>query len=614
MGVLWVLAAAAAVLVPALVHGSSFGSFDLLSRFGLTQQPGVAVHNGQATDQITEMIPWTSLAWTQVHHGQLPLWNPYSALGLPLAFNWQSATFSIPALLGYLAPLRLAYTVQVFASLFIAGTGVYVLGRVLRLGVLGCVTAATIYELSGPLMGFLGWPIAGVMSWAGWIFAAAVIVVRGRHRLRAVSFFGVVLACAFYAGQPGTLALLVLATAVFLVVLLARTAQDSRQHEGVIRPLADLAVASVIGVALAAPLLLPGAQLLSESVFRHVQRTNQALPAQDVVYLLLQGFNGVPLSHVQFFGVGTTAYVGVIGLVLAVMGLGRRWRQPEVVAFGVVAVLMMALAFFPPVVALANSLPYRARLGVAVVLLAFSIAFLAGVGMDELVRYAGERIVRNWCAAGFGAATFVLLELWFFGRGTLHKASAHLRDQSFIWPAIEIVVGLAVIGLLIAAERHLASRPAVRGHRKMHTRRVGRDSAPSLRDSLPHRCGSTPVPVELDVLRTDTGGDRPSRRGGILGRRLRDPLVPDTPHDRNRPGGKCRVRNPRVRSVRPDRTTGALQFLAGGNGPEGEYGCPGVGVLPCGDDGHGRSRGCMAWRSFSSLMGSQGRPGVSSTK
>jgi len=469
LGVLWVLGAAAAVLVPAVVHGSSLGSFDLLSRFGLTQQAGVVVHNGQATDQISEMIPWTSLAWTQVHHGQVPLWNPYSALGLPLAFNWQSATFSVPALLGYLAPMRLAYTVQVFASLFIAGTGVYVLGRVLRLGVLGCVTAATIYELSGPMMGFLGWPIAGVMSWAGWIFAAAVIVIRGRHRLRAVSFFAVVLACAFYAGQPGTVALLVVATAVFVVVLLVRRARDSGQGDrGVLRPVVDLAAASVIGIALAAPLILPGAQLLSQSVFRDVQRTNQALPAQDLVYLVVQGFNGLPLSHIQFFSVGTTAYVGVIGLVLAVMGLARRWRRPEVMAIGAVAVVMMALAFFPPVVALANSLPYRARLGVAVVLLAFSIAVLAGVGTDALVRWRGERPVLSWCAAGFGAAAFVLLELWFFGRGTLHRANAHLRNESFIWPAIEIVVGLAVMAALVAAARRPGHRSAVPDRRQMH--------------------------------------------------------------------------------------------------------------------------------------------------
>ena len=43
--------------------------------------------------------------------------------------HWQSATFSVPSLIGYLFPLRLAYTVGVMVTLVIAGTGAYVLGR-----------------------------------------------------------------------------------------------------------------------------------------------------------------------------------------------------------------------------------------------------------------------------------------------------------------------------------------------------------------------------------------------------------------------------------------------------------------------------------------------------
>jgi len=39
-----------------------------------------------------------------VHLGFLPLWNPYSGPGLPLAFNWQSASFGVPSLIGYLMP------------------------------------------------------------------------------------------------------------------------------------------------------------------------------------------------------------------------------------------------------------------------------------------------------------------------------------------------------------------------------------------------------------------------------------------------------------------------------------------------------------------------------
>src|SRR5579872_1423681 len=93
IGVAWVLLAAVAALVPALVHGTSLGPFDLLSHEGLTRRAAAGIHNSATFDQIEAIIPGSMLAWTQVHHGVLPLWNPYSVLGMPLAFNWQSAPF-----------------------------------------------------------------------------------------------------------------------------------------------------------------------------------------------------------------------------------------------------------------------------------------------------------------------------------------------------------------------------------------------------------------------------------------------------------------------------------------------------------------------------------------
>src|SRR3984957_17817051 len=231
LGVGWVVVAAAVVMAPALSHGWSLGPFDQLSQLGLTQHTQALPHNSQVFDLIREIIPWTTLSWTEVHHGLLPLWNPYSALGAPLAFNWQSATFSLPALVGYLVPVRLDFTVQVLMTLLIGGTGMYVLARVMRLGVLGAAMAATAFELSGSFISVLGWPIASVMSWAGWLFACTILVIRGRHRRRDVTLFAVVLALSIYAGEPDTLAVLIVAVAVFVVVFLTIRARRARMAD-----------------------------------------------------------------------------------------------------------------------------------------------------------------------------------------------------------------------------------------------------------------------------------------------------------------------------------------------------------------------------------------------
>ena len=460
LGVAWVLAAAAAVMAPALAHGSSLGPFDIVGRVGLSRQPGVTVHNPQTADLITEMIPWTALTWTQVHHGHLPLWNPYSALGMPLAFNWQSAAFSVPSLLGYLAPLRLAYTVQVLTTLVIAGTGVFVLGRVMRLGVPACVMAGTVYELSGPFFGWLGWPVASVMAWAGWLFAATILIARGRRRARAVALFAVALALAVYAGQPDAFVLLAVGLTVFMAALLVLRASWLGGSGPIVRPAVDLLLAVVAGTALGAPLMLPGLQLTAGAI-RTGRNGTPALPVHDITAAMFQGFDGLPVAGSHWFGhlfgdtsyLESTTYVGVIAVVLAVLAVALRHRDPEVLAMGAVAVVMGALLFFPPVVGVLDMVPYGIRWHRGAIVLALALAVLAGVGTDVLIRSHRERAVRRWAAGGFACSALLLTALWLFGRGSLPPADAAIRESSFLWPTVQSALGLAAMGVVVVVHR-----------------------------------------------------------------------------------------------------------------------------------------------------------------
>ena len=77
-------------------------------------------------------MPLATLASTQVHHGQMPLWNPYGGLGTPLAFNFHSAHFSLQAIIGYFTPVQFAFNLGVIVTLIVAATGTYFFGRVLH--------------------------------------------------------------------------------------------------------------------------------------------------------------------------------------------------------------------------------------------------------------------------------------------------------------------------------------------------------------------------------------------------------------------------------------------------------------------------------------------------
>jgi Bacterial membrane protein YfhO len=471
VGLAWVVGAALLTLAPALHHGLSLGPYDILSQSGLTRVPGVTVRNSVSGDQIAEMIPWSTQAWVQVHHGNVPLWNPLSGLGLPLAFNWQSAVFSLPALISYLFPLHLAYTVQIIVTLVIAGTGAYALARVLGLGVIACATAGTVYELSGSFMGWLGWPHAAVMSWAGWMFAVAILCVRGRHRARYVVAFAVLFALAAYAGEPEIFVLLALSLVVFVFTMLILKLRTEHEPRRSLRPLIDLGVAAAAGAALSAPLVLPGLQVLTRSTRNSgtlftATEVGKALPPHDLVHLLVQGYNGLPLAGNQVFGdavyTDTAAYVGLIGIALAVLGIVRSWHRPETVGFVVLVVVTMAIVYAPPFQALFDRIPLVQTIDWHrdLMIVGLCVAILAGIGMDALVRHCAKKSTQLLLASILTGGLVLLQLLWLFGASSLSQLDASLRRDSLKWPLVTGGLALVVLAALaVWTSRARSSQP-----------------------------------------------------------------------------------------------------------------------------------------------------------
>ena len=154
-------------------------------------------------------------------------------------------------------------------------------------------------------------------------------------------------------------------------------------------------------------------------------------------------------------------YVGVIALVLAVTAVALRRRNPEIVAFGAV-VLIAGICFVTPMVQLIQSLPLHVgqqlNWSYTLLLMPLPIAILAGAGTDVLVRSHEKRAVQCWVGGGFLGTGVLVVAVWMFGRGDLPAAEARIRAQSFIWPTIEAVVGLLVVGTLVVAHRRAGPR------------------------------------------------------------------------------------------------------------------------------------------------------------
>jgi Bacterial membrane protein YfhO len=459
----WIFLLTAAVLTPALARGPMIGPYDLLNSSGLSSQAGVVVHgNYGSSDIIATNIPWSILNWTQVHHGTLPLWNPYNGLGLPLAFNWQSASFGLPSLVSYLVPLRLAVTAGVIVTLLTAGSGAYVLGRTLRLGLVGSLMVATVFELSGPLVAWLGYPLAQVTSWGGWMFAAGVLVLREGHRAASIALFAVVTAYAIYAGHPESLIAMEIALGAFLLAMLGYRALPGFDRGPICRPALDLAIGTVAGCALGGPLLLPALQLTSTSV-RSAATAGSTPPVHELLYTVFSGFDGMTVMgnfgfNGSYFYSETAAYVGSIAVALSVVGLvvAVRSRRPEFLAMGVVVIVTAALAYWSPVDHLVEHIPKIGNVAWlrALMPLSLGLAALGGVGVDMVAKSASmPTVLRRWFAGIFGVAALLMVLLWTFGRNgalpTFARAVfVHIRTESFFWPGVGLAVGL-VGGLLV---------------------------------------------------------------------------------------------------------------------------------------------------------------------
>jgi len=469
----WLVVVGLALLAPALARGTKLGPYDLLTSYGLGYVPGATIRNAVNSDQIQLFLPWTTLAWNQVHHGHWPLWNPYSVLGMPLAFNWESAPFSLPTLVSYLVPVRFAFDAAMVVKLTLAGSGTFVLCRVLGTTVLPAAFAGTVYELSGAFSGWLGWSTSGVLALMGWVLAGAVLVIRGDRRVTGVALLAVALAFSIYGGYPESTIDVLLALGIFACIMVlwnpGRRGRDRTvRRPGAVRgPLAGIAIGTLAGLGLSAPLLLPGTQLALGSVRTVPTPSYVALPTHDLVGLAFQGFYGLPMLGNHYFGdsnyYATASYVGVTALVLAVVALLRLWRHPEVAALALVALACVAIVYVEPVARLVDRLPEAGSLywGLATIPLDLVLAVLAALGLEEVIRSRTERgAVRalTW-VWGVAATGLTALFLWvLFTLKRLPPVGAHERLWSFVWPAGQVVVGLMATWVLVRYSRDPPSR------------------------------------------------------------------------------------------------------------------------------------------------------------
>ncbi len=189
-------------------------------------------------------------------------------------------------------------------------------------------------------------------------------------------------------------------------------------------------VGALCGFGLGAPLLFPGVQLALSSVRRNGTGT-PAFPLSHLPNLLLVGLQGNDFT--------TAAYVGVIVLALAVVGVRMSWNRPEVPALVAVTVVTGLLTFFSPANSLLHLVPGGRTVtwSRSVMLLGLALAILGAFGVEALVRSSRDTVAARWALGSFGVLAVAVAGL--AAASVLGLAPAVARHRtSLLWPAVAV--------------------------------------------------------------------------------------------------------------------------------------------------------------------------------
>jgi len=412
--------------------------------------------------------PWKALPAQLLQAGDLPLWNPFVYLGMPLAGQMQSAVWYPGSLPFFLLSFPSALLLFHLLHLWLAGTLSFLWLRSLGLDRAAAAGGGAAYMLCGLLVGHL--PFLNHISTLA-LLPALLLLARRRVLL------ALALALGFLSGYPQYLA--GGAAAAWGLSLLFPPAQAASGLPGFSRLSRGCLAAGAIAAALASVLLLPGLELAAAS-----RRGGGVDPAEALTWSFRAGdflqFAGPALtSQGQFSPLENwwkTCYWGLSGLGLATLGTAAL----SAAAAAAAAAYLAATAFL----LLGSTTPASSWLwthlpGLAYIRYPGNMAFLAAPVLMLLIAAALHR--RRWAPLALLAITAELLSYGAFSQPTAPRG--HFTESG---PLVQ------VLRRELHAHRYLLSPLALNWQRG-----AGADADAASQDLRQRLYGLTNIPYRL---------------------------------------------------------------------------------------------------------------------
>jgi hypothetical protein len=305
---------------------------------------------------------------------ELPLWDPYQSLGLPLLAELHAVVLSpMRLLLSYpFGGGDVGTTILIVAQVVMAAYGAFVWLRAAGISKEAAAGTAAAYPFFAGNLPYLRFTTTAGAALLPWMLWAVERLVREPSYRRAAAL-GALVGLAPYVTHPGVAGVCGATVAVYLFV----RAIGSRRRAAV---LAYGAIAGALAGSAAALLALPFAELMGVG-WSYKQELAGGVPATAAI----DGFFRPPLNAFTFVPSACLA-VGCIGL----LGRSRaKWACAILFALG------LGLVFTVPWSGLVALVPYQQVLGRAYVALMFSAGAvgLCAEGIDLLTRHTPRRFL-----------------------------------------------------------------------------------------------------------------------------------------------------------------------------------------------------------------------------
>lgn len=338
-----------------------------------------------------QFVPWAKIDGKEYASGKVPLWNPYQGFGVPLLANAQSGALAIWRLPVYLTDTALAWDMYYLVRWVAGALAAYAYARAIGLVASARYFLAVSYVFSGHFVLFSNNVWIEAYFLLPVLLTGTELIASGRTR-RGLMVTALTTTCAILVGMPEVTLFVMVGGCSYAAYRLVAPDKRLLPLRSRLVSLSISTSAFVLGVALAAPLLLPLAAYFARSSLSRAGRAAVGMThasASDAANWVVPYLKGYPLQDPSHWIVGT--YIGATVAILAVFGAlpGRSPIHRRVAPFALtLSLVLLAKSYGLPVVSEVGRLPLLESIWVekwSAPVTGFLLSLLASIGVHRIV-------------------------------------------------------------------------------------------------------------------------------------------------------------------------------------------------------------------------------------